>query len=375
MNHSPHPSHNPPTAADEAKPHSYHELINLAVYPWDRARFGGTWADVAAFCRSHGCAGVEMYTGYEPVPGDLPPGLVGGVHLPFHSAWPEMMAAAGEEKEKEEGTVPAGDPDNSIDANNPTNPTNASTACPLDPSFFPHTTHASLQAALRCQLERAADLGAAYAVYHVGYYRPVEMFTQTYAMGDKAVLERAADFLNELVSTFPDGEPPVPLMFENLWYPGLTYTDPDALLTFMDRLAFERYGFVLDTGHLMNKVARSDDEEDCITAVCECIHALPAAVLERIRVVHLHWSGSHSIRQERLRRGVPNGFDTMARHDQEALAFQLAVLTEQHRPFTSARCRKIVAAVRPDWVVHEFIAGSAEEHGKAMVTQRRALNR
>jgi hypothetical protein len=385
VDRSPHPSTTPAPVAAGAAHHSYNELINLAVYPWDRARFGGTWADVAAFCEGHGCAGIEMYIGYEPMPEDLPPGLVRSVHLPFNSAWPEMMAAAGgteqeekelEEHEKEEGTAPAMDPDNPIDANNPnnsSNPTSISAPDPLDPSFFPLTTHASLLEALRRQLERAADAGAAYAVYHLGYYRPVEMFLQTYAMGDGAVLEEAAAFLNELVSTFPNGEPPIPLMFENLWYPGLTYTDPDAILAFMDRLEFERYGFLLDTGHLMNAVALSDDEEECIDAVCECIHALPPEILNRIEVVHLHWSGSHSLRQERLRRGVPNGFFDMARHDQEAFAFQCAVLIDQHRPFTSARCREIVAAVRPEWVVHEFIAGTAAEHGEAVRVQRGAL--
>ncbi|MBT8508658.1 hypothetical protein AZH53_09600 [Methanomicrobiaceae archaeon CYW5] len=376
MDRSPIPSTTPAPVAAGTAPHSYSELINLAVYPWDRARFGGTWEDVARFCAAHGCAGVELYTGYEPMPEDLPPGLVRSVHLPFHSAWPEMMAAAREEEQEQEleedGTAPAGDPNNATTSNDPGN---ASVPDPLDPSFFPHTTHASLLAALRLQLERAAEAGAAYAVYHVGYYQPVEMFLQTYAMGDAGVLDRAADFLNELARAFPEGEPPVPLMFENLWYPGLTYTDPDAVLSFMDRLAFKGYGFLLDTGHLMNAVALSDDEDDCIDAVCDCIRALPPAIVEKIGVVHLHWSGSHSLRQERRRRGVPNGFFEMARHDQETLAFQHAVLTDQHRPFTSERCGEIVEAAAPEWVVHEFIAGTAEEHGEALRAQREALGR
>jgi len=369
VDHLPNSSHNQPSAATPAAAAPYRELINLAVYPWDRARFGGTWEDVAAFCRRHGCAGIEMYTGYEPAPADIPPGLVRGVHLPFHSAWPEMMAAAREEERAARTT----DPDNSNNSNNSNDPTNTSVPGALDPSFFPHTTHASFLAALRCQLERAAAIGAGYAVYHVGYYHTAEMLTRTYAMDDRAVLERAAAFLNELARAFPGGEPPVPLMLENLWYPGLTYTDPDAILAFMDGLAFDGYGFVLDTGHLMNRIAASDDEDDCIDAVCETIHALPAAILDRIDVVHLHWSGSHSLRQERLRRGVPNGFATMARHDQETFAFQHAVLTDQHRPFTSPRVTEIIEALAPTWVVHEFIAGTAEEQAEALAVQRGAL--
>lgn len=199
------------------QPH-WKELISLPVYPWGRSLFGGKWADVAAFCREEGLDGVELYIGYEDVsPSEIPAGLVHSVHLPFHSGWLEMMEKEQRNRENRGGSDRTGRGE--IPA--VTGPVR------FEPPFFACSTHHNFVAALRLQIERAARLQADYAVYHLGYYHTAEMFTRTYARDDREVLEQAAAFLNELASVFPDGEPPVRLQFENLWYPGLTYTDPD----------------------------------------------------------------------------------------------------------------------------------------------------
>jgi sugar phosphate isomerase/epimerase len=341
----------------------YTERINLTCYPWGRSIFGnGEWKDVAAFCRAEGLDGVELYTGYEDIsPEELPPGLVKSVHLPFHSGWLEMM-----EEEKMQNHL--GIHENGGGAN-------SCRECPtrFEPPFFPCETHHEFLAALRLQLERAAGINAAYAVYHVGYYHTKEMFLQEYARDDTAVLTAAAAFLNELVSAFPGGEPPVRLQFENLWYPGLTYTDPDAILAFMDLLGFSNYGFLLDTGHLMNRIAASDAERDCIAAVCRCVETLPPEILDRIDVVHLHWTGSYSLRQERIRRGIPNGFAALERHDQETFAFQHAILTDQHRPVSLPAACEMVEQIAPSVVVHECVPKTLDELKEFLALQRGAM--
>ncbi len=340
------------------------ELISIPVYPWGRSLFGGAWTDVAAFCRDEGLDGVELYTGYEDVsPSEIPAGLVKGVHLPFHSGWLEMMEE--DQGNRETGWSAERTGNGEIHANGGTNR--------FEPPFFACSTHHDFIAALLHQIELAARLHASYAVYHLGYYHTAEMFTRTYARNDMEVLEHAAAFLNELVSVFPNSEPPVRLQFENLWYPGLTYTDPDACLSFMDMLEFSHYGFLLDTGHLMNCISTSDCEADCITAVCGCIETLPPEILNRIDVVHLHWSGSHSLRQERIRRGIPNGFETMQRHDQEALAFQHATLTDQHRPLSLPEARVMLEPTRPSVIVHECIPNTLDDLKGFLAMQRGAL--
>ena len=328
------------------------ELINITIYSWGRCIFGGEWEGVTQFCRDYTLDGVELYIGYEDIHlSEIPSGLVKSVHLPFHSGWLEMM----EEENENHNQSANGQP------------------IQFEPPSFPCSTHHDFIAALRLQLERAARINAEYAVYHVGYYHTAEMFAQTYAKDDREVLGKTAEFLNELVASFPGGEPPVRLQFENLWYPGLTYTDPDAILSFIDLLEFSNYGFLLDTGHLMNLITTSDAEADCIGDVCRCIETLPPEILERIDVVHLHWSGSYSLRQERIRRGIPNGFDAMLRHEQETFAFQHATLTDQHRPVSLREARMMVEMIAPRVVVHECIPKTLDELKGFLAMQRGAL--
>lgn len=320
------------------------ELVNLTIYPWDRACFDGKWDGVELFCRTHHLDGIELYTGYEPLPSDIPPDLVRGVHLPFHSGWLELMHLDERESRKR-----------------------------FDSSFYVCTTLEELYTGLRVQLDNAAHLRAAYVVFHLSYSLPEELFTGCFGLSDAKVLQKANVFLNNLVSTFPGGEPPVKILFENLWYPGCTYTDPEALLTFMDNLSFDNYGFLLDTGHLMNCIAGSDDENAGIDAVLSCIENLPSPILGRMDGIHLHRTECQAIRAIREERGIPAGFEQMQRHYQEQLAFQYAGQIDQHRPFSSPRAKEILDAVSPAFLVHEFVSGPLPDREESLSLQREAL--
>jgi len=323
----------------------YEELMNYTIYPWDRTCFDGKWEGVEAFCRDHHLEGIELYTGYEPLPSDIPAGLVRGVHLPFHSGWLELMHLDEEESRKK-----------------------------FDSSFYVCTTLEELYSGLRLQLANAAHLGAAYTVFHLSYSLPEELFTYQYGLNDAEVLQEAAVFLNNLVSTFPGREPPVRILFENLWYPGCTYADPQPILTFMDELNYKNYGFLLDTGHLINYVAGSDDENTCIDAVLSCLKNLPASIIDRMDAVHLHRTECQVIRAIREERGIPAGFETMQRHHQEQLAFQYAGQIDQHRPFTSPRVREILDAVSPAFLIYEFVSGSLPDRVDSLSMQRAAIS-
>ncbi|MDE4908572.1 hypothetical protein L0665_08135 [Methanogenium marinum] len=141
----------------------------------------------------------------------------------------------------------------------------------------------------------------------------------------------------------------------------------------MNFLEFSNYGFLLDTGHPINLITTSDTEADSITAMRQCINTLPPEIINQIDVVHLHWSGSYSLRQKRIRRGIPNGFDTMLRHDQEKFAFQHAIITDQHQPVSLPEARMMVEIITPSVVIHKCIPKTLDELKEFLVMQRGAL--
>jgi hypothetical protein len=96
----------------------------------------------------------------------------------------------------------------------------------------------------------------------------------------------------------------------------------DALAALVERLQFRNWGFVLDTGHLMNTNPTLEHEVQGIDYVLETVAQLPPAICDRIEAVHLHASLSGAYQRQALRRGLPQGFDQMTLWEQYRLVHQ-----------------------------------------------------
>lgn len=69
------------------------------------------------------------------------------------------------------------------------------------------------------------------------------------------------------------------------------------------------------------------------------------------------------------------GFATLPFAERYTLARDHVAQIDQHRPFTTPRCREIVAAVRPKVVTHELLMRSRTEWEQSLMIQYCALNR
>ncbi|MCS6888827.1 TIM barrel protein [Chloroflexus sp.] len=322
-------------------------LFNVSVYSTHIDLFAGDWKAVAAFAAQQGFDGIELLIGVDPLP-DLPSGLVCGVHLPYWIRWIEIWRDG-----------PAA-------------------AIPADERAFlaGGARDAADMVALQHEWwQRAARLQAQYAVFHVSHVTMAETFTRYYSFSAEEVVSAAIELLNATAASFPHGEPPVRLWLENLWWPGLTFTDPDLADRFVAELRFTNWAFVLDTGHLINSDPSVTDEEVAIDLVLARIAALPSRVRERIEGIHLNLSLSGAYQRAAQAAGLPDRFAALPVAEQFALARDHVAQIDQHRPFTSPRCREIVAATRPRVVVHELLARTRAELEQSLRLQCRALDR
>jgi hypothetical protein len=205
------------------------QLINFSTYSLDTDRFDNDWSAIAAYTHNlGGIAGLELLIGYEPLP-VIPAGLVWAVHLPFWITWLDVW------RQGEVGLA----------------------------RYFPDVNRQWLQfycggpnAAAMIATQRqvwlaAASLNPAYAVFHVSHVEPADVFTRRYGYNDLEVVEATAELLNAVAATFSQGEPPVRLFFENLGWPGLTFTANEPAERLAECLKFDNWAFLLDTGHLM----------------------------------------------------------------------------------------------------------------------------
>jgi hypothetical protein len=325
------------------------ELMNLSTYKVEMDMFDSDWGKVENFLASHHLDGIELYVDQSPLPEDIPARLIQGVHLPYwmgrHRAWQDDTAFFSGIEDLEKIYL------------------------------FGGLNRGEVIGNLRRAMENAHSLDAAYGVFHVAYVELEHVFTRTFNCTDRDVMDTTAAFLNESVSSFPDGEPPVRLFFENLWWPGLTFLNPEDTTYFAEQLDFDNWAFVLDVGHLMAATMQCDKETDAVDTVLEVLSRHSDDVLDRMEGMHFHCSLSGDHMRACLDMEIPENFGQMPFYDRLGKVMQVVEKMDQHMPFTHERCSEIVEYVSPDYLTHEFIHHDLQSTGHKLRTQRSALNR
>ncbi|HOJ95625.1 MAG TPA: hypothetical protein PK024_02125 [Methanospirillum sp.] len=291
------------------------------------------------------CSGVELLIGGE-YDTSIPRDLISSVHLPGWLGWIRLW--------REPESVPA--------------------ACdPFKQAYYYGA--ATPEALIRtfCEnLEKAANLGAAYAVFHITHIELEDFFTRKHRYSYKEVLSSAASFLNTICMNYSDGEPPVTIGFENLWWPGLTFLSQSEVDFFTGQLEFNNWIFVLDTGHMMN-AGDIRTEKDGIVYVMSALERLSEKTIQRIRSIHFQCSTSGTYQKEFFFREPPSGFSSLSYGDQMSLLMPMIANLDQHQPFTIPDCCQIIRKIKPDFLVHEFTSRSKEEFGVKIRTQKNTL--
>lgn len=290
-----------------------------------------------------GLDGLELFTLFQPVdPGYAVPEVT-SVHLPYAIDW--VSAWEGREYEGE----------------------------PEDVRYFSFgKTREEMVSTLAYGISCAAAVNPSYGVLHAGNTDMRTVMETTHEGRDSYVIGIMAELLNRVAATFPGGEPPFRIALENLWWDGLKLKNPSEWRVLEDKLEFDNWGFVLDTGHLMNTSWDSVDEESAIDVVLDTVGRYPSDMLDRIGTVHLVLSTTANERR---------GFSHEPRRDDESFqdfmnrAGERATATDEHRPYSSRRAGEILDAVRPDFVTHELYGRSTGDRFGELKQQRALLFR
>lgn len=310
------------------------ELINFSQYEEDLKRFNYDWEEVRIFTRQEGIDGIELLIGNDTAPLNIPENLVKSVHLPGWFGWTRTW--------NDPHSIP---PD----------------CDPFEVSYYyGAATPQGLLDTFRRNIERAANLNGAYGVLHVSHVELEEVYTQTFRYNSKEVLSAAASFVNTACSHYRNGEPPITLAFENLWWPGLTFRSEEEIQYFTGLLNFDNWMFVLDTGHLMNGLNVRSEQEG-IRKVISALTLLSDETMEKIRAVHMQCSTSEAYQQTHLRCSPPPSFSSLSYGEKMVELMQHIPHIDEHRPYSQNPCTEILDLVQPKYLVHEFITRSRGE--------------
>ena len=317
-----------------------HQSMNMTGFSDDVGRFRDT-ADLENYLREYGLDGVELMDFGGEMPAILRPDHVRGVHLPCQSCWMPLWTGD-EEKLKAE----FGDRETWR-------------------QVFGGDTREALVHSLGDSLDTAARWNPEYLVLHVSECSMADSMQGTHSYSDEDVIDAAAELVNA-AEPHIHGTPW--LLFENLWYDGLTMERPEITERLLSLVHYPKTGIMLDVGHLMHTNLALRTEEEAV----DYFHT----VLDRfddltpIRGIHLHQTLSGKFCQKLRETWKPAEGDYYRR--MESILGNIFQI-DAHRPFLSPRIGEILRRIRPDYLTLELISRDREEHGGSLLRQRQVL--
>lgn len=213
----------------------------------------------------------------------------------------------------------------------------------------------------RKNIQMAVLAGAHYLVFHVGNVRVDELFSWHFSATDREVVEATIEVVNELAADIPED---TALLFENLWWPGLTLHNVQLVALLLEKVKHNNSGIMLDTGHLMNTNQELKTEVEGVQYILKILDGL-GAWQKVIRGIHLHQSLSGEyVKQSQ---GQVRMDYTMA----DVMNHVLKI--DQHQPFTCPEAGEIIQRIQPEFLVHEFMQLSLEDWARKVQQQQQIL--
>ena len=301
------------------------KLFNFSIYGLEW--FDNDWQKVLDFCNENGFAGVELSaSGLKDVENikEIPQELIVGMHLAYYLDW-----------------------------------------LPLNEGLVSNIELAEVRETYQQQLNLAKQLEVDYVVFHASSATPKEIFTQQFSYADREVLESVAEVIN---SSIKDLDLSFKLLFENLWWSGLTLLKEEDTLDFLERIDYEEVALLLDTGHLMNTSLRLNNEKEALDYIYSILENLPQ-LGDLICGIHLHKSLSGSYRYQHREKIYQQFKDSDSLAEKEELVREFITKSDQHLPFSKVAPLKLLEMLRPEYLIHEFISDQREEFIEFLQTQ------
>ena len=202
-----------------------------------------------------------------------------------------------------------------------------------------------------------------YLVWHVSHCGLQEAFTRKYTYNDEQIIDATVEVFNSISACVPDD---VTVLFENLWWPGLTLTNPQIVDRFFSKLNKSNVGIMLDTGHLMSTNLELQSEKEALAYIKKVIHNLGRY---KDLVQGMHFSCSLSGEYQKGSIGAMPAGITMGE------ILQHIGKIDQHRIFTEAPLKEFLEYMAPKYLVYELFYNTMEELQKFIAKEQQLMLR
>lgn len=307
-------------------------------------RFNHDWNELKAFSETHQLDGIELILHGQKHLDSLPEDLVHGMHLRCFPSWLDFWKGDLAKVRKELKT------DEMIKM------------------YYGGLERTDLVKLIQEEVAIVKQLNVKYIVFHVSHVEVEHTFNRAFSYTDWDVLEASVELINEVFGE--EGE--IDLLFENLWWPGLTFLDPDLTKKFMDGIKYKNKGFMLDLSHLMitNSALRTQKEAaDYIIETVEGLGALKAY----IKGVHIN----HALPGEYMEADHTHKLNHYKTATDDIEKYRLTMehirSMDWHQPFDDRSIRDVIECIQPKYKVFEFLPEDNDEMSRYLTAQNEAI--
>ncbi|MEF9959295.1 MAG: TIM barrel protein [Niameybacter sp.] len=320
-------------------------LFHISTTPKYINFFQDDWSKIEAFSQKHQMDGIELGLTIDYDISQIPEGIVQGVHLSFYPMWLDFWRGDLAKVESILGSHQA----------------------LLD--YYGGTSKEVMIESYKQQYARAKALKAKYMVLHVSHICIEDSFTWQFDYTDEEVIDATIELVNEV---FPADEDGPMLLFENLWWPGLTYLDQAVTKKLLEGVQYTKKGLLMDISHLTLTNLKIGNEKECYTYIKEVVENL-GELKSFIYGVHLNKTlPKHYMQQDR---------SYLVDRYREAKTPQLKMRVlkqhiqklDPHQPFDHEIAKQIVECIDPQFCVYETNPEDIYEMAYFMKKQNIAL--
>jgi len=319
-------------------------LFHLSTVPAQLEWFQDDWENIKNFVEKNNMDGIELGLTTDYDISKIPPHIVEGVHLSFYPMWLDFW-----NNDLDKVTAILG---------------NEEAVC----DYYGSCDKQTIIDSYKLQYQRAKEIGAKYMVFHISHVLIEDSFTFTYNYSDEDVIKASIELINEV---FVEEDGPL-LLFENLWWPGLTYLNPDLTKSLMEQVNYPNKGYVLDVSHLILTNPKIATEQQAYQYIEEVVNNL-GDMKQYIKGIHLnktlpkyYMQRDHNFTLEKYRAAR----DKYAKN--RILKNHIKEM-DGHQPFDHEIAQKIVALIDPEFCVYETSPSSRHELSYFLKKQNIAL--
>ena len=303
------------------------KLTNMSTHSVDREKFNNDSQELLSYLRRNNLDGFEVAQCNREGMAWYPPGSVIGVHMSYWPICLDFFCGDGDALRKEFGS------DNVWQA------------------YYGAKTRAEFISAYREGLLAAQEAGANYAVFHIAHCSLADCFTMSFPHRDLEVIDAYTEIINETLEGISCD---ITLLFENMWYTGLTLLDDSMAIRLLENIRCKKKGFILDIGHMMISNPFLSSYWEAAEYIKKNLNERPA-VLSNIKGIHMNGSLSgkylQAVRRGEGMRDIEGDF-----WERYTNAYHHITRIDLHKPFADTAIQDIVELINPDYLVFELLA-------------------